>query len=155
MSCIHHRELTVPEARLSEQRYRWLGIQVIRRQSFPVSPITNGDVHRSTTILLIVVDAVLYNSSNKDDINPGLVEQVLHGLPHLLPLTLMILVRVIPWCVHESQQPRRPLPVHLRQIPHEPLVLRRAGIEVSVGAEHEYVHGATSEIKRVVKVGVG
>jgi len=93
------------------------------------------------------------NMASEDDVDAGLEEQPLHGVPHGLALALMRGVGVVPGRVQQHHEPGRGAAVHGGEVRCQPPVLVRAGVEGRVRAEHDDVHGAPRRVEGVVEVG--
>jgi hypothetical protein len=91
--------------------------------------------------------------AGEDDVDAGLKEQPLHGPPHGLALPLVRGVGVVPGRVQQRHEPGRGAPVHAGEVPRQPPVLVRAGVEGGVRAQHHDVHGAGGGVEGVVEVG--
>lgn len=89
--------------------------------------------------------------TSKDDIGASVVEQLLHGLLHVVPLALVGSVGVVPRRMDDGKQPGRLLPVDLGQVRLQPPVLVGFTVEISVGAEHDDVDAMN--VEGVVEVG--
>jgi hypothetical protein len=93
------------------------------------------------------------NVASEDNVDACLEEQPLHGHPHGLALALMRRVRVVPGRVQQHHEPGRGAAVHGSEVPGQPPVLVRAGVEGGIGAQHDDVHGAPRRAEGVVEVG--
>nr|ACL54739.1 unknown [Zea mays] len=156
---VDHPQPPVPEARLPRHR-QWRQRVVLVKvecKAFSVAAVAYGDVHGSARVRLVVIDPceafVGMNVASEDNVDACLEEQPLHGLPHGLALALMRRVRVVPGRVQQHHEPGRGAAVHGSEVPGQPPVLVRAGVEGGVGAQHDDMHGAPRRAEGVVEVG--
>jgi len=95
--------------------------------------------------------------SGEQGVDAGAVQEHLHGVLHGGAFPLVRLVDVVPRRVHKREhEHRRPAAaaaaVERREVGAEPPLLCASGAVVSVGAEHDDVHGATDDVEGVVEV---
>ena len=90
--------------------------------------------------------------AGEDDINMSVVQEHFHGYPHLLPILLMHLIRIVPRRVDQCHHPRGHLPINLRQVFYETVVLGRSKSIARVLPQHYDVHCSPGSVERVVEI---
>lgn len=87
------------------------------------------------------------NMPSENSIDSRSVKQRFHRLSHALALALVRRVGAVPGRVEEHEEPRSDPPVDLDQVGRQPLVLRGAGVEVGVGAQHNDMDSASGGVE--------